>query len=1054
MDNSSTRRENPDKFFLVSDSTDTHHPVPPLGESDSAPLPPGSIIGNYRLDERLGAGGMGEVYRGVHTRLGGTVAIKLIHANRLRSPTAARRFLREVQASAQLDHPHIVRAVDAGEEDGRYFLVLEFIDGDDLDSRVAHAGPLSIAEVFRAGRELGLALQYLHETGLVHRDVKPANLVWVRRTGAVKLLDLGLTRFQNSDDDDKEHNSTTQAGTVLGTPDFIAPEQAINPHRADIRSDIYSAGCTLYYLLTGSVPFPGGTTVEKLIRQHQDEIPDVRQRRPDVPQALADVLRRAMAKSPEDRFSSPADFVRALTFAESLPADAPAATPPLADPGIPSDFQRFLDADTQVVPTIPQRATARDRTSLWAIPAAVGVAVLAVIFAVNSRRPAVPLPPPPVMTAAPPVEDAQRLGLHQKLAAARGTPEAVAIAAELRKTASPFDAFATHTLGVPAVVIGSPARRHTQSATAIATNGTRVVTAGDDRVVRIWEWDGLRPVATLMGHQAPLSDVSLSADGRRIAAASGIGSLLRSDDRLGMGSPPETVTERALQVWDATTGAVLFHLDQQQGSVTASHLLRDGKQVLVGQNGCVTRWDIGTQAIVQKYTVPDARFGWVHCLAVSHDEKYLLAGSPGVSRFHLWELRSGRYIRGFGGFFSSIQRIQPSPDNTSIATIGTDVTVRIWDAKTGEVLQQITLPQRLPTAIAWESPEQLVVGWNDGSICAYRAQTGAHRWQLNGHFGAVTGIACHDSTMVSCGEDGSVRQWDIVRGVEVEPPPLQAPVGRLVFVDRDRQLRAFPRHGRPVTFDLPAGTSRAPGWAVAEWTLTGVTAGGETALGTNPRGRLARWDVGSQEPQMIASLERRIGKVRAFSANGGRVLFSPKPTGPVRWVDLTTGVLLEEYDVPGPITQLAVSPDEQFALIATMRPNQLTLRSLRTGATVQEWDVSEYRRVGPVAFAPDAASFVLALDNAIYRFPLHREERTRIGTVTCDPACLAISADNLQVALGALDGEFTIFSPNGEGMSAKASWPIQTLTFSQDGKALATGFANGMIAVYRTPPIR
>jgi serine/threonine-protein kinase len=291
------------------------------------------VLGSYVLLERLGEGGMGAVFKARHAKLGQVVALKLIRKQRLANPDAIRRFEREIRAAAQLSHPNIVHAYDAGEVAGTHFLVMEYVEGGiDLAKLVRRRGPLPVAEACDFIRQAALGLQHAHERGLVHRDIKPQNLLLANRarsvseggaessplayasgSAVVKILDMGLARLSLGGD--SEASSTmTQEGAIMGTPDYIAPEQAQESHTVDIRADLYSLGCTFYFLLTGQVPFPGGTLVVK-INKHQFETPlAVERLRPQVPRPVAAIVRKLMAKRPEQRFQTPAELAGALAF--------------------------------------------------------------------------------------------------------------------------------------------------------------------------------------------------------------------------------------------------------------------------------------------------------------------------------------------------------------------------------------------------------------------------------------------------------------------------------------------------------------------------------------------------------------------------------------------------------------------------------------------------------------------------------------------------------------------------------------------------------------------
>jgi len=277
-------------------------------------------LGEYRLLEKLGEGGMGTVYKAVHTRLDRVVAVKLLRRDHLRDEDAVARFDREMKAAGAVDHPNVVRALDAREIDGTRLLAMEYVEGVDLSTLVARAHPISIADACELARQTAQGLDAVHQHGLVHRDVKPSNLMLNRR-GQVKLLDLGLARLQ------RERGGVEVTGTAeaLGTVDYMAPEQVGEARSVDIRADIYSLGCTLYKLLTGHPPFgddPQKSALERAMAHVRDPVPPIRNLRPDVPAELDRVLGRMLAKPPEKRFATPVQAARALaplTVGHDLP---------------------------------------------------------------------------------------------------------------------------------------------------------------------------------------------------------------------------------------------------------------------------------------------------------------------------------------------------------------------------------------------------------------------------------------------------------------------------------------------------------------------------------------------------------------------------------------------------------------------------------------------------------------------------------------------------------------------------------------------------------------
>jgi serine/threonine protein kinase len=299
----------------------------PWGEPDDnrKPASTGEWVRDYELLEPLGRGGMGTVYKAVHTRLQRPVAIKLLPSRRLRDPDAVARFEREMRAIGRLDHPAIVRATDAGEADGTHFLVMDYVEGIDLSQLMKVTGPMDVASACEVIRQIAIALQYAHDQGLIHRDVKPSNLmveaVVQERQGSftcenavlVKLLDLGLALFGAASEAVDE---LTTVGQLMGTLDYMAPEQADNSHNVDARADVYSLGATMFKLLTGTAPYETSqrrTPLQKMKALATIDAPSIKTRQPALQDDVVSIVDRMLVRDPASRFQTAAEVALAVT---------------------------------------------------------------------------------------------------------------------------------------------------------------------------------------------------------------------------------------------------------------------------------------------------------------------------------------------------------------------------------------------------------------------------------------------------------------------------------------------------------------------------------------------------------------------------------------------------------------------------------------------------------------------------------------------------------------------------------------------------------------------
>jgi serine/threonine-protein kinase len=348
--------------------------LPGVTQADNTP-PQLADHPRYRLLGEIGAGGMGVVYKAEHRIMDRVVALKVLAPHLTAKAGAAERFRKEVKLAAKLSHPNIVIFYDAEEAGGLLFLAMEFVEGVSLDRLVTKKGPLAVPLACSFARQAALGLQHAAERGLTHRDIKPQNLM-VTRKGQVKVMDFGLARFARDDGEEVAPagrlpfgagkpvaDPLTNPNLVMGTPDYLSPEQARNSHEVDHRSDIYSLGCTLFFLLTGRPPFTHAVTlIDKLLAHTEETPPAIRAERPDVPEGLAAVLAKMMAKNPDDRYATAGEAAAALApftraDAETRPdvVEAVMIAPPAAaaPPAAPVPAAGGFDFDTAPVPNGP-----------------------------------------------------------------------------------------------------------------------------------------------------------------------------------------------------------------------------------------------------------------------------------------------------------------------------------------------------------------------------------------------------------------------------------------------------------------------------------------------------------------------------------------------------------------------------------------------------------------------------------------------------------------------------------------------------------------------------
>src|ERR1700722_18007856 len=363
---------NPERRGAAGDSNPSARPEDsPLGRrlfprdappvSEGVPSAVGCRLGHFRIEATIGSGGMGAVFRAVDERLDRIVALKVLSHSLSRDTGSIQRFLNEARAAARLDHDNIARVYYVGEDRGLNFIAHEFVTGRTVRDIIRDHGALDPREAVNYALQLAAALRHTAAAGVVHRDIKPSNIIITPR-GRAKLVDLGLAKKVASE----SFGDLTIAGTTLGTFDYISPEQAKDPRNVDVRSDIYSLGCTLYHMLTGTPPYPEGTVLQKLLDHQAKDVPDPAAKNPRISPQLSAIVRRMMAPDPRDRIATPDDLILDLL-------------PIAAEMGL-----RGINPEGLVWTShVPQQRSFVERNVVWIA----GIAILALIAFLVDRFP-------------------------------------------------------------------------------------------------------------------------------------------------------------------------------------------------------------------------------------------------------------------------------------------------------------------------------------------------------------------------------------------------------------------------------------------------------------------------------------------------------------------------------------------------------------------------------------------------------------------------------------------------------------------------------------------
>jgi len=720
------------------------------------------ILGPFTLLERIGEGGMGQVFKAKQKMLNRVVALKVIRKECLHNKKVTQRFQREIRAAGQLSHPHIVRAFDADQVNGTYYIAMEFIEGVDLAKLVHDEGPLRVDRACEYIRQAALGLQHAFERGLVHRDIKPANLLVApavssdrRRSsglikrpinlderkknnppkpdaaqaypfGIVKILDMGLARCTETFAG-RASTHLTQVGSVMGTPEYIAPEQARDSHTSDVRADLYSLGCTLYFLLTGQPPFPKGTLTEKLLQHQTDDPPPVGPVRRErlvpwrgiknkaafddamiqVPRRVEDVIRKLMAKRPEDRYQTPLelatdlqDIVTGLADGSLAMAEDVERTATIPALTVGSAEAAPQDATMVVLGIAPRQTNPRQAGNrlvnkiLVGLVAGGGLAFLIVATVIgvlmsrhNSMQASPVVPDPPVKsrdgddppwkslikrTAAQrgPWEEARQEIQRQRLTAA--TKAQAKMFGELwTKLPSPLDELdsakfdGTMPAGLPADVIGmygfTKGAAKPVAALAISPSG-RWLATNEDNGVRLFDLLGSVIPHKIQAHEGRVSQLAITPDGRTLASTGDDGNV---------------------RLWDLATRARLLSFDKHKKPVTQLTFNHDGSLIAsAGKDGAIRLWDPRTGSEVRKI---DEAGGDISALAFSPDGKAIFWAN--ATRLVTWAHVKGTGRASDGKFDvkfvnARFLAFQPEGDLVLLSNGQGSVSVCTWDGKT------------------------------------------------------------------------------------------------------------------------------------------------------------------------------------------------------------------------------------------------------------------------------------------------------------------------------------------------------------------------------------
>jgi WD40 repeat protein len=894
-------------------------PEPSPGSSGETGALPASLIDHprYRVGEMLGAGGMGVVYRAEHRLMDRPVALKIISRQLADRPEMIERFRREVKAAARLSHPNIVHAYDAEQAGPTHFLVMEYVEGTSLDRLVRQRGPLPVPEACDQVCQAALGLQHAFEQGMVHRDIKPHNLMRTPQ-GQVKILDFGLAHFGR---EVKPEEDSATAGTIMGTPDYLAPEQARDAHSADIRADLYSLGCTLYFLLAGRPPFPDKTALGKIAAHLEQTPPPLTELRHDLPPGLVRVVEKLMAKDPAQRYQTPAEAAQALA--------------PFTKAGAPP-LRRWVWIAATVLLGILGSAGYLFGPIVYRTATNRGKAVIE--SEGSSAIRAEPLPP---------VEP--------------GTPLNAAALVSHPATLE----------GVRSWTLAPVAHPEGVEDTAYSPDGKLLATGCRDGSIRLWDPGSGRLVRLLVGPSLFLSSLAWSPDNRLLAAGSrektvclweaATGRLLRTMRRpasvicLAWSPDGKTIAcgeeDGMVRLVEAASSRALEVLQGHSSLVRGVTWSGDGRLLASGSSdGTIRLWEVGSATLLRTL---GGHEGGVDVVAFASRGKTLASGGRD-STVRLWEVETGRMVRALSGHQGDIRALAWAPDGATLASAGTDHLVRIWETESGRKLRTLEGHTHNITSLSW-SPEGSVLASGSGDTTArlWRPASGQLVLTLPGtvvRWGHVVLWSVDGKRMVSGSYHEPVEVWDSATGRVLHTFPERgspalalSPDGKklasakaivtVLDVGSGEELRTLEGHtkwvravvwspdgkrlasagedGRVCVWDSdpskPPLQQASPGvMEVVAWSPDSVTL---ASGGTD--GFVKLWEPGRPGPQMLAA---QLGAIQALAwSPDGKMLASGHADRLIRLWDPRSGKVLRTLSgLFEPTHSLTWSPDSRF----------------------------------------------------------------------------------------------------------------------------------------------